>query len=607
MAKGASKRTNQRRRRTTAAPGAAARMHARRLRTLGLLSVIALGALTTIGGCKSDDTSFDPRFIDQLERERAAETPTPPLRTFPTTLEATPTVRRGSTTLPANLPTTGQTILMDQGIRLPLREVLQRAVANSSEVKVAGYDPAINAARVIEAEANFDPAFFDNLRYDRSNSPIPGLGASDPNNLNTLLLQNATKADVVTNEFGLKQNLLSGGQASLSYLMSRNYITSTGSTNPNKFYENELRLNLTQPLLRQFGTQINTARIRIARNDRQISVLDFRKTLEDNLSNLEQDYWNQYEAERELQIQEELLRQTIETYSVIYNRWKNKLDASVVPTRQAEAAVKARQATLAQAKQRILDLSSDMKRRMNDPDFAVAGEAVLLTETPPLLDPIDFDVKQQIDTAMVNRFELGQQRLRIDSTAIAQEVAKNAELPQLDLILNVGFLGVGADENQAASQQAEFGQLNGSAGLNFQWPLGNREAIAVYRRSQLQRLQAIEQYRNLVAQVSLDVVTSLHEINSTWQQAILRQQARLAFTEQLRQIQIREDNIEKLTPEFVNVKLQAQSDLAQAARDEATAIAAYNIAIQRLERSKGTLLRYNNVLIDEARLRHPER
>ena len=47
-------------------------------------------------------------------------------------------------------------------IRMPLREIVQRAVANNLDVKVAGYDPAIDETRVTEAEARFDPTFFTN-------------------------------------------------------------------------------------------------------------------------------------------------------------------------------------------------------------------------------------------------------------------------------------------------------------------------------------------------------------------------------------------------------------------------------------------------------------
>ena len=116
----------------------------------------------------------------------------------------------------------------------------------------------------------------------------------------------------------------------------------------------------------------------------------------------------------------------------------------------------------------------------------------------------------------------------------------------------------------------------------------------------LQYLQAVEQYRNLVALTSSDVIRSLQQIDSTWPQVEARQQSRLFARRRLDLLQQQEDvGGRALTPEFVNLKLQAQEDLASAAREEAAAIANYNIALMLLERSKGTLLRYNNIVLEE--------
>ena len=57
--------------------------------------------------------------------------------------------------------------------------------------------------------------------------------------------------------------------------------------------------------------------------------------------------------------------------------------------------------------------------------------------------------------------------------------------------------------------------------------------------------------------------------------------------------------IEPLTPEFVDRKLNLQANLANARSDAAQAVSAYNIALARLEAAKGTLLRYNNVIMEE--------
>jgi len=54
-----------------------------------------------------------------------------------------------------------------------------------------------------------------------------------------------------------------------------------------------------------------------------------------------------------------------------------------------------------------------------------------------------------------------------------------------------------------------------------------------------------------------------------------------------------------MSPAYINTKLDLQTRLADEQRREITAIASYNIAISALERAKGTLLRYDNVVLEE--------
>ena len=196
---------------------------------------------------------------------------------------------------------------------------------------------------------------------------------------------------------------------------------------------------------------MNAARINIARNDQRISVLDYRKTLEENLAELERDYWQLYQAQQEVSIQEQLLLETIQTYTTLWERWQRGLiDESAV--RQAEVAVYARKASLIQAKQQVRDVSVDIKRRMSDPDIPVSNGEVIIPADLPLVQPLNFATQPQIDEALIHRFELGQQLLRIDSAAIARQVAKNNELPKLDLVGQASFNGVDENESDRAEE-----------------------------------------------------------------------------------------------------------------------------------------------------------
>ncbi|HEX3359048.1 MAG TPA: hypothetical protein VHS31_18860, partial [Tepidisphaeraceae bacterium] len=64
-------------------------------------------------------------------------------------------------------------------------------------------------------------------------------------------------------------------------------------------------------------------------------------------------------------------------------------------------------------------------------------------------------------------------------------------------------------------------------------------------------------------------------------------------------VEEREAAGEALTPEFVQLKLDRQDNLANDRKSEAQSVASYNQAIAKLELVKGTLLQYNNVIMQE--------
>jgi outer membrane protein TolC len=217
--------------------------------------------------------------------------------------------------------------------------------------------------------------------------------------------------------------------------------------------------------------------------------------------------------------------------------------------------------------------------------------------------PIQFDPAEQFDTAFRNRFELGEQQIRIDSSAIALDVAKNNILPQLNLVGQVDFQGAGLDLGDAFDQQSEGRPPSYSVSFEFEIPFGNRLARAVLKRAQLQRSQAITEYARQIQQIDQDVSTSLREVNTSYDEIVKRREAVFQAADSLRAVQQRrEADAAALTPEFVQLELDRQQELANARLEEAQAIQSYNTAIAQLERAKGTLMRYNNIVMQEAQL-----
>jgi outer membrane protein TolC len=552
-------------------------------------------------GCTQSPAPFDPHTFDRHARVSAAEELQSPASqpALPTTLETTSIERPQPGSVSPDAPV----------VRLTLQEVIQRATANNKEARVAGYEPAIEETRQIEAEARFDPAFFINGTYEINRILSPGQSGITPDPFSPREFR------TLSGQTGIRQLLPNGAQAEYSYRLQRiqgreefsfdptpdNQFN--GDTIPFKtYYLSELVLRVTQPLLRDFGSEVNRARITISANTRRVSLLEFRRTLEEQLFEVERTYWQLFQAENEVRIQQNLLDRSIDTFRILVSRFENGLDVSRVQVAQAQAFVESQRAVLLRARERVGRLSDQLKRLMDDDDFPVAGPVTVLPANTPIVERIHFDLKDLIDTAFDNRPELGQQLLRIRNAEVTEEVGRNNLLPQLNLTGSVTLSGAGFNPGQALKDQRQWEDVSSSIGLELEIPIGNRAAWAIYRRVQLQRLQAITQYKNQIDLVQQEVKTSLRDVETSWDEIRQRRQARFASADSLLAIKQREEAGEALTPTFVQLQLDAQERLARAEAEEAAAISNYNVAISQLERAKGTLLRYNNVVMEEESL-----
>jgi outer membrane protein len=566
----------------------------------GSSSLLAL----IVAGCAKERAPFDPREFQQDELRTAGEVPPREKQPLPTTLQSPFIPATGpAATQPAPVPATGPAIGVEPTVRITLREVVQRAVANNLEVRVEGYSPAIEETRVVEAQARFDPTFFTTSQFENRDDPSGG-----SNSILGESIAQGGDAKIFTLRSGVRQVLPSGGEVELRYQVQHNDTFQAGtppfgSDFSGDYWENELALQITQPLLRDFGVETNRARIEVARNNQRISLLDFRRQLETTISEIEEVYWAQVQAMEDVRIQEDLLNDTLATAELLFLR--RFQDVTRVQISQANASVEIRRAGLIRARARVRDLSDELKRRMNDPEIPVTGATLLLPGNDPLQQPVRFTLEDQIATGLENRLELGQQQLRIDSTYIAARVAKQNLLPQLNLTGAVGALGVSDDLTDgsigsAFENQAHFDDISWAVGLQFEIPIGNRAARAGYKRNRLQQEQAITQYAALIDQVAFEIKQALREVETTWEEMVATRQAVFANEDALYALRQREQANEPLTPEFVDRKLNQQERLAEARRSRAAAVTNYNNAIARLELRKGTLLRYNNVIMEEA-------
>jgi len=554
--------------------------------------IVLLAGAALVSGCGfSQPPPFDPKRIEQIQIENARQEKPQELPEMPRGLEPAMNEKREPTTRPYLRATS-----KPYGEQLPmaLQEAIHRAVVNSFEVRVAGYQAAIDEARILEAESRFDPTLFLDGQLQRSFPQGIGGGALNPLSIFTQTL-----------DAGFKQQLVNGGQVELKYQVQRTasltrppQLFSAATTQPT-FYQNDLTLSLTQPLLRDFGEAANVARITIARNDYRISLLDFRDKLEKQLQKVEETYWKLLLAQREIRIQEKLLADTDTMLNLLVNRMGARTDVSDVQVSQTRATLEQRNLDLERQRYQVGELSAQLKGLMNDPDLPATSQVEIVPSDEPVEDPINFELVDQIEAGLQNRLELMQQSLRIDSASTVVKAAKNNVLPKLDITAQIGLEGLGFNFNDAVRSQSNTDFITYGLGFQFEVPIGNRQAWAIYQRTLLQRQQAIDQWKLTSENVAVDVVVALNNQRSAWHVLVAARRAKFAAEEALRFIEDREKTGEPRTPTFIELILSRQAALADAERQEIQAAVSYNVALEALELAKGTLLRYNNVVMKE--------
>ncbi|MGA3065601.1 MAG: TolC family protein [Tepidisphaeraceae bacterium] len=571
-------------------------MTVRRILLAAGLGVGMFGAAWGLVGCGEEPvTLFDPRMIQETERADAAQSRNPQLVALPTTRQA-PNFNNlnGSTRDPTALAEFDA----DPIVRMSLREIIHRAVINNHDVRVAGYQPGIEGSRTVEAQAHFDPTFYTNASWQMKDEVTGGQVFNNFAGGLVPVTSNTAESQVGSGEVGIQQNLDSGGQVQLAYDNTYNWFSpATQELNP--FYTSSLTLQLTQPLLRNYGYAVNQAQIVVSRLTQRESILEFRKAVEENAMDIEKAYWQLVQAEQDIRSEEELVAQTETTYTILNTRMQQGLDVSELQVAQAQTVLESRKGQLVEFKAHARDLSDQIKALMSDPEYPVSSAVVILPMDTPVESPMNFDMDDEIDTALGNRFELGEQQLKVEAATVTVTVAQNNLLPELDFVGLVGPQGGGSNEASALGTNVELHHFDGTIGFKLQVPIGNREARAIYRRTLLQRLQAIEQYQSVIEQVVLDVKTSARNVETTWILVGANRKARYSAEDALKAINEREEANEPLTPVFVQLKLDTQERLSSAQQAESESIANYNIALAQLERAKGTLLKYNNVLLEQ--------
>ncbi len=465
-----------------------------------------------------------------------------------------------------------------QQVHLTLEEAIRRALANNYAIQTFSYDPAIATARIVEEQARFDALLFGGVLNRKVDQPTAS----------TLF---STGADFLTVEAGIRKLLPAGTRVEGKYELSR-VKQSFAFQTLNPAYTSRFSLAFEQPLLRGFGLELNRSGILIAKNNRRISDFAFRDNVEAILQAVEQRYWSLVQARRNLVIRAREVAdfEAIREYVVA----RQDFDMSPVNLHTTEAQLTEIRTNFVADRSAVFDAEDELIALLNDPKISLADNIELIPDDSPHLERIIVDPLAEAQAALDNRPDIAAKELELANTRIDVGVAENSEQPLVNLSFTVTAQGLGANADLSFDDVTGGNFISYDVGVRVELPIGNRGLRASTRRARLQRDRVVADLKTTLEEAIRKVNLAVRAVDTSYE---LLAPAYESLEARQREVNSTIARAERKDYATLTTELGAWRSLAATRRAIFNVMVNYNLAISALEREKGTLLEYNNVVI----------
>jgi outer membrane protein len=502
------------------------------------------------------------------------------------------------------------------GTQLPVSLVqsVMLALQNSQELQVERLAPLIRAEEVRkEKGAFFTPRLSFEASTDRTQRPSGSVLAG----AQVLESQNV---DV---NAGVSMRSITGGIVSLD---SRNKRLETNSLfqlfDPQ--YTAELALTLTHPLLKNFGIDFNSSRIKVAKNNAEISRQQLQVMVTNLVTEVQQTYWDLVLAANDLAARQRAL----DVAHHLERRTAELVDRGRLPALarlQAKTAVLEREIDVLSGENSFEDAQQRLKTLLGLHKVVPDTILTLVPIDLPVLDITAVSAAEGLKNALGNRPELFQARLDQENRQLAATLARNQTLPEINVVGSIGLSGLSGNPtdtpfstliiggipigsffptgqslssfeggyDQALSKMLSGDFVSYKLGVTIQVPLGNQSARSDLAKAKLEVERSKISLQTLEQKIALEVERVARGIQSQVK-AIIGARSLRSLAE--RQLEMAQNGLELGVSSVTDV-LEAQRNLILAQRDELRAIIEYNKALNLWEKVTGTALARFNILL----------
>ena len=488
-------------------------------------------------------------------------------------------------------------IVLTNTLELSLKDVIAHTLKNNVRIAVQEFQSKIRKEEIITQESVFDPTLSLEGKAIQERNLVASAFAQPPK-----INSNAQSLDLSFN-----QKLKTGTEYELRFENSRNE-TNSAFAGLNPQYTTRFEVNLTQPLLKNFGLDVNKSNIYIANNNLDISDFDFKNKVIEVIRNAEDVYWDLVFSLEDLKVQQK----SVERAKDLERRVKAQVEVgTLAPLEilQAKSEVASREEAVIKAYKLIQDNQDNLKNILNIPFDSPEGlKEIRPLDTPKFLVEAQVSLEESILTALKNRPDYLASKKELNNKHIQVKFNENQLYPTLDLVASFGLNGISGEAqavgfptprtnpfggNFGRSQERTFSGDSSTweGGLLFKYPLGNREAKSKLAVSKLETAQLLMNIRDLEKTIVLEVREAARLISTNKKRV---QAARVARKLAEEKLSAEEKKFEVGLSTSFNV-LEFQTDLATEQSKELQAIVDFNKSKIKIRKVQATTLEEYNI------------
>ncbi len=276
---------------------------------------------------------------------------------------------------------------------------------------------------------------------------------------------------------GLQKRFFPGTELDLSW--ENNHRDSTPSPyRLDPVYNSKLVLGIRQPLLKGFGSDVQTADIRASQKQKEANVYLVDSEAADLVADVKNAYWELVFAWQDIEVR----KLSLELANKLLDDIKARIQAGKlanVEIYRPESEVARREENLITGERAIGFAEDNLKFLINSKDWQTAFSPLDLPE----MKAIQPDLAVTLENALTNRPDLKAAKLLTQAAQIREQSTKNNTLPALALVGSIGAGGVDDSYGSSIDNSFHDSETLWSVGVNFSIPFNNSFAQGEYRQA----------------------------------------------------------------------------------------------------------------------------